>query len=366
MTGWAPTSEGRRDWLRLARTETIGPVTFEQLIQRYGDATRVLDALPGLAQRAGRPAPLKVPTIAEADREIEAGERLGAKLLISREAGFPRLLAALDPPPPVIWTRGDASLLARPCVAIVGARIASAAGQRFARQLAVDLGRGGYVVISGLARGIDGAAHEGALPTGTAAVLGGGIDDVYPPEHRDLYGRIAAEGCIVSESPVGHKAQARDFPRRNRLISGLSLGVIVVEAEMRSGSLITARLAAEQGREVFAVPGSPLDPRAAGCNDLLRQGATLCANAEDVLRVLDAQPRLEEPAREPWQGKPLDQQAVDKVRERVAELLSPTPVSRDELIRLTGAPAPVVSAALVELSLADRAVLLPGGLVSSA
>jgi DNA processing protein len=366
MTDWAPTSEGRRDWLRLARTETIGPVTFEQLIQRYGDATRVIDALPGLAQRAGRPTPLRVPTIAEADREIEAGERLGARLTISREAAFPRLLAALDPPPPVIWTRGDASLLSRPCVAIVGARIASAAGQRFARQLAIELGRAGYVVISGLARGIDGAAHDGALPTGTAAVLGGGIDDIFPPEHRDLYARVVAEGCIVSESRIGHRAQARDFPRRNRLISGLSLGVIVVEAEMRSGSLITARLAAEQGREVFAVPGSPLDPRAAGCNDLLRQGATLCAGPEDVLRVLDAQPRLEEPQREPWQGKPIDQPSVDKVREQVAQLLSPTPVSRDELIRLTGAPAAVVSAALVELTLAERAVLLSGGLVARA
>ncbi len=365
MTAWSPTSEGRRDWLRLARTETIGPVTFEQLIQRYGDATRVIDALPGLAQRAGRPTPLKVPTITEADREIEAGERLGAKLLVNREAAFPRLLAALDPPPPLIWVRGEPSLLAKPCVAIVGARIASAAGQRFARQLALDLGRAGYVVISGLARGIDGAAHEGALATGTAAVLGGGVDDIYPPEHRDLYARIAAEGCIVSESRVGHQAQARDFPRRNRLISGLSLGVIVVEAEMRSGSLITARLAAEQGREVFAVPGSPLDPRAAGCNDLLRQGATLCAGAEDVLRVLDAQLRLEEPPQEPWQGQPIDQQAVDKVRKQLAQLLSPTPVSRDELIRLTGAPAAVVSAALVELTLAERAVLLSGGLVAS-
>jgi DNA processing protein len=364
MTAWSPTSEGRRDWLRLARTETIGPVTFEQLVQRYGDATKVIEVLPDLARRAGRSAPLKIPTIAAADREIQAGEQLGAKLLISREAAFPRLLAALDPPPPLVWVRGKPALLAKPSVAIVGARIASAAGQRFARQLALDLGRAGYVVISGLARGIDGAAHEGGLATGTVAVLGGGVDDVYPTEHRDLYDRVVAEGCIVSESPIGHKVQARDFPRRNRLISGLSLGVIVVEAEMRSGSLITARLAAEQGREVFAVPGSPLDPRAAGCNDLLRQGATLCAGAEDVLRVLDAQPRLEEPPREPWQGKPIDQQAVDKVREMVAKLLSPTPVSRDELIRLVGAPAPVVSAALVELALAERAILLPGGMAA--
>jgi DNA processing protein len=366
MTAWTPTDEARRDWLRLARTENVGPVTFEQLIQRFGDASAALAALPALAQRGGRAASLRIPTLAEADREIEAGARTGAQLLISREAAFPRLLAALDPPPPLIWVKGNPALLARPTVAIVGARIASAAGQRFARQLASDLGRAGYVVISGLARGIDAAAHEDALTTGTAAVLGGGVDDIYPPEHRDLHARIVAQGCIVSESPIGHTAQARDFPRRNRLISGLSLGVIVVEAEMRSGSLITARLAGEQGREVFAVPGSPLDPRAAGCNDLLRQGATLCAGAQDVLNVLDTMPRLEEPGRD-WQGKAPDNAGLDKdvakVREQVAGLLSSAPVSRDELVRITSAPASVIAAVLVELELAGRALTQPGGLV---
>jgi DNA processing protein len=222
MTAWTPTSTGVRDWLRLARTENVGPVTFEKLIQRFGDPSDALAALPALAQRGGRTAALRIPSAADADREIESGLRFGARLLVSREAAFPRLLAALDPPPPLIWVKGEPAILAKPCVAIVGARIASAAGQRFARQLALDLGRAGYVVISGLARGIDAAAHEGALATGTAAVLGGGIDDIYPREHKDLHARIAAEGCIVSESPMGYTAQARDFPRRNRLISGLS------------------------------------------------------------------------------------------------------------------------------------------------
>lgn len=367
MTAWTPTDEARCDWLRLARTENVGPVTFEQLIQRYGDAARALDALPVLSQRGGRTAPLRIPSRVEAEREMAAGERIGARLLVSREAAFPRLLAALDPPPPLIWVLGEPRVLARPSVAIVGARIASAAGQRFARQLATDLGCAGYVVISGLARGIDGAAHEGALATGTAAVLGGGVDDIYPREHADLHAKIGRDGCIVSESPIGHQAQARDFPRRNRLISGLSLGVVVVEAEMRSGSLITARLAGEQGREVFAVPGSPLDPRAAGCNDLLRQGAVLCAGAADVLNVLDALPRLEEPGAE-WRGKPLSTGDLDKevaaIRDRLAGLLSSAPVSRDELVRLTGAPAAIVAAALVELELAGRAATQPGGLVT--
>lgn len=368
MTRWSATAEQRRDWLRLARTENVGPVTFEQLIQRFGDASSALAALPDLARRGGRAAGLKTPTIPEAERELEAGEKIGAKLLLSREAAFPRLLAVLDPPPPVIWALGDTALLARPAVAIVGARTASAAGQRFARMLAEGVGQAGFVVVSGLARGVDGAAHEGGLATGTVAVLGGGVDDIYPPEHRDLHARVAAQGCIVSENTIGRSAVARDFPRRNRLISGLSLGVVVVEAEMRSGSLITARLAAEQGREVFAVPGSPLDPRCAGCNDLIRQGATLCGGVDDILRVLESLPRLEEPEDPRWQSAPADQsglnRAADGLRERLASLLSATPVSRDELARLVGAPTAAVNAALVELELAGRACLLAGGQVA--
>ena len=349
----------RRDWLRLARAGGVGPVAFRHLIGRHGDAGRALAALPRLT--GGRD--LDIPSPERIEAEIAAGEALGAALLASCEPEFPRLLAEVDPPPPVIWALGDPALLDRPAVAVVGARIASAAGQRFARDLARDLGEAGQVVVSGLARGVDAAAHEGALPTGTVAVLGGGVDDVYPPEHQDLHRRIAREGCIVSECPPGKRAQARDFPRRNRIISGLALGVVVVEAELRSGSLITARLAAEQGREVFAVPGSPLDPRARGTNDLIRQGATLCEGVGDVLGHLVA---TQAPTR--WSGimipdAPLPEDDADALRAQVAQLLSPAPIGRDELVRLTGAPAAAVGGALVELALAGRAELRAGGTV---
>jgi DNA processing protein len=355
----------RRDWLRLARAENVGPVAFRYLIDTYGDPATAIAVLPELANRAGRARPPRTPTREEAMRELEAGAALGARLLCAGEAAFPPLLAALDPPPPLIWTRGDPGLLHGRAVAIVGARIASAAGQRFARTLAHDLGQAGYLIISGLARGIDGAAHEGALATGTAAVLGGGPNDVYPPEHADLYRRILDRGCIVSESPPGYRAQARDFPRRNRLISGLALGVVVVEAELRSGSLITARLAGEQGREVFAVPGSPMDARAKGTNDLIRQGAALCEGAEDVIRTLDGiGAGLREPGPPPYRPHPGDAPDRQLLR-RVADLLSPVPTGWDELARAAGAPAPQVYAALVELSLAGKAELLPGGLAVS-
>lgn len=355
------TPAGRRDWLRLARTETVGPVAFAQLIARFGEASLALAALPDLARRAGRSAPLAIPSEAQAEAELEGGAALGARLICACETAFPQPLAALDPPPPLLWVRGDAALLARPAVAIVGARVASAAGQRFARGLAAELGAAGLVVVSGMARGIDGAAHEGALSTGTVAVLGGGIDDIYPPDHRNLYGRLVEQGCVVSEQRPGQTATARDFPRRNRIIAGLSRAVVVVEAELRSGSLITARLAAEQGREVLAVPGSPLDPRARGTNDLIRQGAAICEGAEDVLRALEGFAGFEEPPRE-FAPAPMPD-SDPKLLRKLHDLLSPTPVSRDELVRATGAPAPSVFAALVELSLAGRAELLSGGMV---
>ncbi len=360
----------RRDRLRLARTEGVGPVAWRELMRRYGSGAKALDALPHLARRGGRAGPLRIMTVAEAERELAAGAALDAVLLTAGEPGFPRLLGEIDPPPPVLWARGHAALLAKPAVAVVGARIASAAGQRFARALAADLGAAGYGVVSGLARGVDGAAHEGALRTGTIAVLAGGVDDVYPPEHADLYARVTAQGCIVSENAVGRRATARDFPRRNRIISGLSLGVVVVEAEPRSGSLITARLAAEQGREVFAVPGSPLDPRARGPNELIRQGAALCEGVEDVVRVLGGLGQAGEPQMDLFAGPGLDDPAIDaaadRLRERAYALLSPTPTPRDEIVRALGEPAPGVLAALVELSLAGRAELLPGGLVARA
>ena len=348
--------------LRLARTDRVGPVSFLQLLERFGGAVRALDALPDMVRRGGAGVwTLPAPDLIEA--EIRAGEAAGAQLIVLGDSAYPPVLAAVDPPPPTLWTIGDPTLLSRDSVAVVGARIASAGGQRIARGLAQQLGGAGYVVVSGLARGIDAAAHAGALETGTVAVLGGGVDDVYPPDNAALYAEIADRGCIVSESPMGARAQARDFPRRNRIISGLSRGVIVVEAELRSGSLITARLAAEQGRDVFAVPGSPLDPRSKGPNDLLRNGAILCEGVEDVRRAFETLRTLfEPPVDSPFGDLP---DAIDAALiERVAALLSPTPTPRDELARAVGAPASLVAAALLELSLAGRATLLPGGLAS--
>jgi DNA processing protein len=363
VTARAPLPETERfARLRLARTDRVGPVTFKQLLDRFGTAERAVEVLPDLIGRGGDHGH-DLPAVAEIEAEIEAGSRLGARLIVLGDTDYPEMLAAVDPPPPMLWALGDPGLMARPCIAVVGARIASAGGQRIARGLAQQLGEAGHVVVSGLARGIDSAAHLGALPTGTAAVLGGGVDDIYPPDNADLYAQIAEQGCIVSESRIGAKAQAKDFPRRNRIISGLSRGVIVVEAELRSGSLITARLAGEQGRDVFAVPGSPLDPRSKGPNELLRQGAILCEGLEDVERAFSTLRTLgEPPADNPFEGAPDD---VDTAfLERVAALLSPTPTPRDELARALSAPIGLVAAALLELSLAGRATLLPGGLVS--
>lgn len=352
----------RTDWLRLARTESVGAVTFAHLIARYRTAGAALEALPELAKRGGRTAALRVPSIGEAERELAAGEVLGATLILGSEAAFPRLLAVLDAPPPLLWVLGDAAMMARRSVAIVGARVASSAGRRFARDLARDLGEAGYVVVSGMARGIDAAAHEGALETGTIAALAGGVDDVYPAENAILTQAVRRKGVLVSEREIGHAARAADFPRRNRIISGLSLGVVVVEAELKSGSLITARLAGEQGREVFAVPGSPIDPRARGSNGLLRQGAILVEGAEDVLDVLDAQPGMAEPG--PAYS---DEEAPDSLSQgeaqRLEELLSPTPTRLDDLARDAGAHPAAVAAVLVELALAGRVELLPGGYV---
>lgn len=353
----------RLAWLRLIRTDNVGPQTFRDLINRFGSAEAALDALPELARRgAGREALRPFPADA-AQAEMETAARFGARFVAVGEADYPPLLRRVAGPPPLLAVKGDASVLALPAVSIVGARNASLAGIKMARTLARDIGREGYAIVSGLARGIDAAAHEGAMTTGTVAVLGGGVDDIYPPDHADLYARIADLGCVVSESPVGARAQARDFPRRNRIISGLSRGVVVVEAEIRSGSLITARLAAEQGRDVFAVPGSPLDPRARGPNELLRQGAVLCEGIEDIERAFDTLRTLRAPAPPPLI---FDEGAADPAfLDRVAALLSPTPTPRDEIARALDAPVGRVAAALLELSLTGRAELLPGGLASS-
>ncbi len=348
--------------LRLARTDRVGPVAYSQLMQQFGTARAALDALPELARRGGGGHALPDEAVVQA--ELEAGDAAGARLLLLGDPDYPPQLAALDPPPPLLWTRGDVALLSRDSLAIVGARIASAGGQRIARGLAAGLGQAGFVVVSGLARGIDGAAHEGALATGTVAVLGGGVDDIYPAEHAALYESLVDQGCIVSESSMGAKAQARDFPRRNRIISGLSRGVIVVEAELRSGSLITARLAGEQGRDVFAVPGSPLDPRSKGPNELLRQGAILCEGVDDVLNAFNGLRTLLEPDVPAWEPGPIEAD-LDLI-ERLAALLSPVAAPRDELARAAGASIGDANAALLELTLAGRAVLLPGGLVAAA
>lgn len=369
----APLSDVERiDWLRLARTNGVGPVTFAKLIERFGDAESAIDALPRLAKRGGRAKPLKPASRDEARRELDRLDTLSARLLCAFEPDYPDLLASLDPPPPVITVIGPLDPDARPVCAMVGARNASAIGLRFAGDLARQLGEAGIIVSSGLARGIDGAAHAATLESGTIAVVAGGLASIYPPEHAELHAAIAREGLIVSEMPPDYTPQARDFPRRNRLISGLSLGVVVIEAAERSGSLITARYALEQGREVMAAPGSPLDPRAKGTNRLLRDGAALIESAEDVIAVLEQtrRPSVEAPAMGDYENEPLDprqlDEEADQVREQVAALLSPSPVHRDELVRHTGAPARAVIAALVELELAGRALIYPDGSVSSA
>ncbi|EME68812.1 Rossmann fold nucleotide-binding protein [Paramagnetospirillum caucaseum] len=328
----------RFDWLRLIRSENVGPRTFARLLDRYGSAAAALDALPDLARRGGARRPIRICPKADAEREMQATERLGARLLGLAEPDYPSWLAALDDAPPLLCVQGDTSVLARPMVAMVGARNASLNGRNFARRLAADLGRAGYVVASGMARGIDTAAHQGALASGTVAVLAGGTDVVYPPENSDLWREISLAGAVVSEMPVGTQPQASHFPRRNRIISGLSLGVVVVEANARSGSLITARFAADQGREVFAVPGSPLDPRAAGPNDLLRHGATLTESAADVTDVLGDLTRRplaegKRPGFRALQPAGPDDSGMEKARAQVAEALGPAPVTVDDMYR---------------------------------
>jgi DNA processing protein len=355
----------RRAWLRLARTPTIGPASFAQLIARSGSASAALEEVPRLASRGG--GSVQIPSDAEAEREIAATAKLGGKILAACEPDYPKALAALEAPPPVITVLGRAELLAREALAIVGARNASALGRKFAGQLAGDLGAAGLVVVSGLARGIDTAAHEGAIGSGTIAVLAGGADNIYPPENAKLHARLAQEGAIVSEMPLGQVPQARHFPRRNRIISGLSRGVLIVEAAEGSGSLITANYALEQNREIFAVPGSPLDPRARGTNRLIRQGAVLTESADDILAVL--KPILGkgfgEPDRDRYAPKgDIGDAESTRVRKAIEEALGPSGVAIDELVRLVGAPAQEVLIVLLELELAGRITREPGNLVA--
>ncbi|MBX9634177.1 MAG: DNA-processing protein DprA [Magnetospirillum sp.] len=363
------TAAERLDWLRLIRSENVGPRTFLRLLERFGTAAAALAALPELAKRGGRAKPIVICPKGVAEREMEAAEKLGAVALASCEGAYPRMLAAIDDAPPILYVRGNSSLLGKSVVGMVGARNASVNGRNLARRIAADLGRAGMVVASGLARGIDTAAHEGALGSGTVAVVAGGIDVIYPPENERLYNEIAAMGCIVSEMPPGIQPQASFFPRRNRIVSGLSLGVVVMEASLKSGSLITARMAAEQGREVFAVPGHPMDPRAQGPNDLIRHGATLTESANDVLDVLSDLLRrpLAEGRRTGFTAAqpaiPSDSE-LEKARAVLVESLGPSPVTVDLLIRECQLSASVVSLVLLELELAGRLERLPGNQVS--
>lgn len=349
--------------VRLLRTEKVGPVTWRQLVERFGSAEAALDALPDLAARGGGRSPRLADEGAVA-REIDAVERLGARYLFLDTPGYPALLAEIENAPPALIVRGDAALADRTVVAMVGARNASAAACRFARELAIQLGERGATVVSGLARGIDTAAHQGSLATGTIGVIASGIDIAFPPENRELQERVASEGLLVAEQPPGTEPLARHFPSRNRIIAGMALGTVVVEAAPRSGSLITARIAAEAGREVMAVPGSPLDPRAQGCNLLIRDGATLVQNADDVLeqiRPIDAR-AVRMPVRGYAGGPPADPSDTD--RRQVVALLGPVPVAVDELIRQSGLAPATVATVLLELELAGRLERHAGGRVS--
>jgi len=348
------------------RSPGIGPVTYRQLIARFGSASAALDAVPDLARRGGGSAP-KLFARDQAEREIARVEKLGARYLVLGQGLYPRLLSELEDAPPLLVAKGDLNLLERQAVAIVGARNASAAACRFARGLARELGQEGLVVVSGLARGIDAAAHDGAMETGTIGCAAGGVDIFYPPENEDRQRRMWESGLVVTERPPGLEPRARDFPRRNRIIAGISSGAVVVEAAPRSGSLITARLAAEAGREVMAIPGSPLEPRAQGCNQLIREGAVLVQTPEDVIELLssfDGTPRstFREPLPANWDV------ALDELAEAepadVAGLLTTAPVAVDELIRQSGASAAEVQIALLELEISGRLQRHAAGRVS--
>ncbi len=377
--------------LRLIRSENVGPATFRALINHYGGAREALAALPELGKRAGRSRPIRICPEAQAEAEIEATRRAGAQLVFNIEPGFPAPLAFTEGAPPLLYVKGRVELLGRPMIAVVGSRQASAAGIKLARMFADAFGTAGYVVCSGLARGIDAAAHQATLTSGTVAVLAGGIDNIYPPEHAALHADIGERGCLVSEQPVGFQPRAQDFPRRNRIISGMARAVVVVEAARRSGTLITARLANEQGRDVFAVPGHPLDPRAEGTNQLIKDGAGIATSPEDVLQALtthraalrvkpegafEPSSRLEAGLAPAATGAGVSLQveipprvdillpgklssvrtlpgadASSSALSLVEQALGPAPVNIDEIVRATGLPARLVQVAIMELAL---------------
>lgn len=372
-TGIALTEKQRIAWLRLIRSDNVGPATFRDLINHFGSADAALAALPEMSLRGGATRAVRIATVDDALRELDAAQRFGARFVGIGEPDYPPALRQIDGAPPLLAVKGNLSALTRPAVGIVGSRNASVSGAKFAAMIARDCGRAGYAVISGLARGIDAAAHRASLDTGTLAAMAGGLDQPYPPENIGLLNDIwNGDGIAISEMPFGWEPRARDFPRRNRLIAGVAMGLVVVEAATRSGSLITARLAGEFGRLVFAVPGSPLDPRCQGTNGLLKDGAMIVTASDDILQALAplsqidlfTTPVAEEPMAE--NDRPLMLPPDESERTRIADALAITPVDIDDIIRHTRLPASSVYLVLLELDIAGRLHRHPGGLVSLA
>ncbi|WOI55683.1 DNA-processing protein DprA [Palleronia sp. LCG004] len=358
------TEEDLLAWLRLLRSRRVGTSTFFRLMSECGDARAALDRLPGLASASGLSGYAACPVETARD-EMRRGTIAGARLVAWGSSDYPPLLAAIPDPPPLLWARGRVELLRARSVAIVGARNASSLGLRMARALATGLGGAGIVTVSGLARGIDTISHQASLQTGTIAVMAGGVDVVYPSENATLAREIEETGLIVSEQPMGMQPQARHFPRRNRIISGLAGATVVVEAAAKSGSLITARDALEQGREVLAVPGHPFDARASGCNMLIRDGATLVRGPQDVLEALAQEP-FERHATEPPASPPAEARipATDDLHQLILDRLGPSPTSEDQLIRDIDRPTGIVAAEIVALELEGRILRQPGGMLS--
>jgi DNA processing protein len=357
--------------LRLARAENVGPRTYQALVRRFGSPEAALEALPEMTRRGGRSKTIKAPDQESVAAEVASLSKLGGVLIASDDPTYPDLLNQIYDPPPVLTALGDTALLSRPMIGMVGARNASAAGRRFAESMARELGEAGYGVVSGLARGIDTASHQGSLATGTIAVLAGGIDNIYPPENASLYQSIADQGLLLCDQPLGLTPRSGHFPRRNRIVAGLALGVVVVEATERSGALITARLAAENGRDVFAIPGNPGDPRARGPNRLIKDGAALVESTQDVLsllretgRSIPIQPREPEPEGFDFGTIPDDPPPNQDAQERVLSALGSTPVEVDELVRRCQVTPSEAQILLLELELAGRVERHPGNRIS--
>lgn len=363
-------NQEKLDWLRLIRTDNIGPITFYKLLEMFGSVSEALHALPSLSKKGGRTKPLEAPSMDVIEKEYEVLQKLGGDIICAFEKNYPLALAATDDAPPVLTYIGDINLARAPCLAMVGARNASLNGRKFAYKLSKELGQAGQIIVSGLARGIDTSAHEGALDTGTIAVVAGGIDVVYPRENQTLYDNIKQRGLIIAESPLGMEPIARHFPKRNRIVSGLSAGVVVIEATVKSGSLITARMAGEQGRDVYAVPGYPLDPRAQGPNKLIQDGALLVQSAKDILNALSdfsggralQDNRQSIPDLHLVQDIPDEKQAID-IRKILLENLSQMPVGVDELARTCHLSIPELQVGLLQFELAGRLQRLPGNRV---